>query len=391
MRQLKTLAEMRTSPKRRSQTGFVVKRAILHRGRPGEDYSGMSAPGAPLYGANLEGVVLDGANFEGANLAGANLREARLRGANLRGARLESANLWKADLTDADLEGADLFTADLRLSYLERANLRNANFLKADMAFAFLVDADARGAHLIRANLDDACLDGADFSGSNLNEANLSRTSVIQTTLTGAHIYGCATWGITGMPKDQTDLIVTPLGSPPVHVDNIEVAQLVYLLLHNQKLRDIIDTVTSKGVLILGRFGAYKSLLDELREALRDRGYVPMMLDSDPAESRDITETVRTLAGLSRFVIVNLTDPRSVPHELQAFVPFTAVPVIPIIQQGEAPYALFSDFAKYGWVLDEPVTYSPDGGLTPQFTSEVLGHAESMFERVRQQRHLERR
>jgi uncharacterized protein YjbI with pentapeptide repeats len=327
-------------------------------------------------------MVLDDANFEGANLAGANLAEARLRRANLCGCLLEGAHLWKADLTDARLAGADLHKADLSLSVLERADLRGARLLKADMAFAFLVDANLRDAGLVRANLDDACLDGADLSGAHLDEANLSRTSIIEARLTGARVYGCATWGVTGTPKDQTDLIVTPSGSTPVHVDNIEVAQLVYLLLNNAKLRDVIDTVTSKGVLILGRFGSHKAVLDALREALRDHGYVPMMLDSDPAASRDLTETVRTLAGLSRFVVADLSDPRSVPHELQSFVPFTAVPVIPIIREGEEPYTLFRDYHKYEWVLEKPVTYRDADHLIDLVGDGLIAPAEALAHRV---------
>ena len=47
---------------------------------------------------------------------------------------------------------------------------------------------------------------------------------------------------------------LVPRPEPKVTVDNIEVAQFIYLLLHNGKIRDVIDTVTSKAVLILGRF-----------------------------------------------------------------------------------------------------------------------------------------
>jgi hypothetical protein len=35
---------------------------------------------------------------------------------------------------------------------------------------------------------------------------------------------------------------------------NIEVAQFVYLPLHNTKIREVIDKVGKKGVLLLGRF-----------------------------------------------------------------------------------------------------------------------------------------
>jgi hypothetical protein len=49
-------------------------------------------------------------------------------------------------------------------------------------------------------------------------------------------------------------LVVSRWDEPAVTVDNIEVAQFISLLLHNEKIRDVIDTITSKVVLILGRF-----------------------------------------------------------------------------------------------------------------------------------------
>ena len=49
-------------------------------------------------------------------------------------------------------------------------------------------------------------------------------------------------------------MTITTAREPEITVDNIEVAQFVYLLLHNQKIRDVIDTFCKKVVLILGRF-----------------------------------------------------------------------------------------------------------------------------------------
>ena len=71
-------------------------------------------------------------------------------------------------------------------------------------------------------------------------------------------------------------MVVTSEDQPAITVDNIEVAQFVYLLLHNQKIRGVIDTTTSKTVLILGRFtDERKAVLDALREELRKRDYLP--------------------------------------------------------------------------------------------------------------------
>ena len=46
-------------------------------------------------------------------------------------------------------------------------------------------------------------------------------------------------------------MVVTSYGEPEITVDSIEVAQFVYLLLHNEKIRDVIDTIGKKGVLLL--------------------------------------------------------------------------------------------------------------------------------------------
>ena len=59
-------------------------------------------------------------------------------------------------------------------------------------------------------------------------------------------------------------------------------------MLHNQKIRDVIDTITSKAVLILGRFtDERKAVLDALREELRKRNYLPILFDFEKPRSRD--------------------------------------------------------------------------------------------------------
>ena len=78
----------------------------------------------------------------------------------------------------------------------------------------------------------------------------------------------------------------------------------------------MIDTITSKAVLILGRFSEErKPVLDAIRNELREHNYLPILFDFDPTTNQTIIETVKTLAGMSRFVVADLTDARSVPQE----------------------------------------------------------------------------
>ena len=168
-------------------------------------------------------------------------------------------------------------------------------------------------------------------------------------------MYGVSAWNLKGIPAEQLNIVITPLSEPVVTVDNIEVAQFIYLLLKNEKIRDVIDTIGKRGVLILGRFTPdRKSVLDAIRTRLRALGFVPMMFDFDRPTARDFTETIKTLAGLSRFIIADITNPSSSPLELQATMPDYMIPFVPIIQEGERPFAMFADLKqKYGlWVLD---------------------------------------
>ena len=139
-----------------------------------------------------------------------------------------------------------------------------------------------------------------------------------------------------------------------ITVDNLEVAQFIYLLLHNEKIRDVIDTITSKAVLILGRFTPErKAILDAVREELRNRKYVPILFDFDKPTSKDVTGTVETLARMARFIIADLTDPSSIPHELATIVPFLrTTPVLPLRLAGSGGYSMFEDLQRsYTWVL----------------------------------------
>src|SRR5205823_9318442 len=172
-------------------------------------------------------------------------------------------------------------------------------------------------------------------------------TNCTKATLTDCIVYGVSTWYVELQEAEQNNLVITDISQPTVTVDNLEMAQFVYLLLHNEKIRDVIDTITSKVVLILGRFTPErKVVLDTIREELRKRDYSPVVFDFERPVSKDLTGTVQTLANMARFVVVDLTDPSSVPHELAMLVPGTVVPVQPIVLEGRPEYAMFVDLKQ---------------------------------------------
>jgi uncharacterized protein YjbI with pentapeptide repeats len=324
---------------------------------------------ANLWGTNLQKSDLRRADLRWADLTEANLSSANLREANLTGAKLTRANLGLANLSgailqDTILKDANLSKANFEGTYLRKANLQSANLGEAYLRGADLVMADLTEADLRKAILYGANLSGADLSRANLSEAHLvgaslMRTEVHEAKVSGSWIYGINIWDLKGEFEEQKDLIITNEGDPVVTVDNIKVAQFIYLILNNEEIRDVLNVLTSKSVLILGRFTPErKVILDALRNKLREYDLLPIVFDFDRPTNRDFTETIQTLAGLSYFVIADITNPKSSPLELQATIPNYQVPFVPIIQEGEQPFAMMVDLQKkYHWVLNT-VTYN---------------------------------
>jgi hypothetical protein len=86
------------------------------------------------------------------------------------------------------------------------------------------------------------------------------------------------------------------------------------------------------------------------------------------------------LASLSHFVIVDITNPRSAPLELQAVVPDTMIPFAPILQSGEEPFAMFVDLKnKYDWVLKDVIVYPSVERLMEVLKHEIVRPAEAKF------------
>lgn len=350
--------------------------------------------GANLEGANLSKVGLGWAYLPGSNLAGADLSGADLTNANLEGAVLSASNMANATLFKATLRRARLYTTNLTKAKARRANFYRADLGRANLTDACLTESDIQEANLsdallLRTNFDRAKLNGAILHRADLRDADVSNCSVVEASFEGANLSGCRVYGISAWDvsltgANQTNLTITRKGDAVITVDDLEVAQFVYMLLNNQKVRNVIDEVSSKLVLILGRFSdRQKQVLDAVRLALRESNYIPVLFDFSKPSTRDLTETVSTLAHLSRFVIADISEPRSIPQELQRIVEqLPSVPVQPIIRSAEHEYALLEHFRRYPWFL-EVARYDDLEDLLATFVERVVAPAERFLNTAR--------
>jgi uncharacterized protein YjbI with pentapeptide repeats len=346
--------------------------------------------GADLRKANFYGANLTESNVSGADLSGADFREANLFKADLHEANLRTANLTGALLVDVDFSGADLSGASLLAAHLNRADL-----MRADLNRAYLKEADLRGANLTganlmradlnRADLSEASLSGANLTGANLIHALLVDADITDADLTGCRIYGVSAWALKLSDETkQRNLIITTNDEPEITVDNIEVAQFIYLMLNNQKVREVIDTITSKVVLILGRFTAErKAVLDALRDELRKRNYLPILFDFDKPVSQTTDETITLLARMARFVIADISDAKSVLHELRAIVPeLPSVPIQPVIIASQDEPGMFDFYRGFRSFL--PVhRYDTPAQLLTELSNRVIEPLEAKTLEIR--------
>jgi uncharacterized protein YjbI with pentapeptide repeats len=285
-------------------------------------------------------------------------------------------NVWRAkepsvrpDLSHADLADANLRGMDLRAAILCGADLSTANLSRAN-----LQGADLEGANLLITNFREANLRGA-----NLLFAGLLETNFIDADLTGCCVFGTSAWSLKLSEKTiQRNLVITRANEPTITVDDIEVAQFIYLLLNNSRIRTVIETITSKVVLILGRFTPErKEVLDALRNELRRRNYLPVVFDFEKSSSQTTDETITLLARMARFVIADLSDAKSILQELRGIVPdLPSVAVQPLILIPQEEPGMFDFIRKYPWVL-EPYRYDSQEHLLAHLDGSVVAPAEA--------------
>jgi hypothetical protein len=85
---------------------------------------------------------------------------------------------------------------------------------------------------------------------------------------------------------------------------------------------------------------------------------------------------------MARFIIADLTGPKSVPHELAHVIQLLpSVPIIPLIVKPQKEYTMFEHFFGFRHVL-KPFQYRDEAHLLASFEEKVIAPAEKMAQRV---------
>lgn len=361
------------------------------------DFTGTNLQYSNLSSCNISHAILNNVNLANSNLSYAVFLRAYLINANI-----QSSNLKHSDFSQATLPGADIGACNCTYAFFNSANLAKCNisgcllhvtaFYKANLSYADFRESRLNGVNFVEANLYRANLNGAELDGVNLEKASLVETKIDKTNFKNCFVYGISVWGLIGNPASQSNFQIMPLSEVAANLDNshgmtvedIMLAQFIYLLMNNDNVRNIIDTVTTKVVLILGRFSDGRIVvLEAIKKRLLEMNLTPILFDFNPSTNKDVTGTVETIARMARFIIADLTDPISIPHELATIIPFMrTTPIQPIKLKGSRTYSMFDDYQKaYPWVL-EVYEYDNINSLVISL-EKVISPANEMVEKIR--------
>jgi hypothetical protein len=151
---------------------------------------------------------------------------------------------------------------------------------------------------------------------------------------------------------------------------------------------EILSELSKRRVLILGRFIGWRlKVLEAIQQRLakHPNRYIPELFTFRKPDSRDLVEAIIGFAALSRFIIADLSEPKSVQSELEATVPnFLSVPVVPLINRTGKEYATFASIKRRENVVKPTIRYRDLDDLLQKLEDEVVPKAESKLEKVRE-------
>ena len=157
--------------------------------------------------------------------------------------------------------------------------------------------------------------------------------------------------------------------------------------LDGRNFGEILSELTRRRVLILGRFtGRRLKILKAIQARLAEHPnrYIAELFTFARPESRDLIESIIGFASLSRFIVADLSEPKSVQSELEAIVKnFLSVPVVPLISRTGKEYATFASIQRRENVAKPTVRYRDLDDLLEKLDDEVVPKAEALLEKMR--------
>jgi len=210
--------------------------------------------------------------------------------------------------------------------------------------------------------------------------------------------YGLFDWGLFMVHMTCPEAVIFPRKANAAveqhqrtvrqaHADTVGSTLALMREMDGLNFGEIMSELTQRRVLILGRFSRRRlPVLEAIKGHLskHKNRYLPELFTFDKPKSRDLVEAIKGFAALSRFVIADLSEPKSVQQELEAIAPdFQSVPIVPLINQTGKEYATFEAIKRRMQVVKPTIRYRDVDDLIVKLDTHVVPAAETKLTEVR--------
>lgn len=308
-------------------------------------------------------------------------------GYNFKRVRFNKSNLNKVKFINCQFKKANFSGADLSNTTFQNCSFELTNMLNANLSVGHFENCNFLGANLVATSLYKAIFKNCMLHNCNLMWAQIIETTFFDSSFYRCRLYAASIWNVNIENTSQTEFIITKREEIEISVDHLEIAQFLYLMINNSKIKNIIETLTSKIILILGRFtDERKPILNDIKDRIRTIGYIPVIFDFAKPEGKDYMEPVLLIAQLARFVIADFSDPKIILEEIPRIVDNTSTVIIPIITLGQRePSTLYNMRINRLTILDT-YHYSELEELLSTLVDTLLPKAEERLRELQERR-----
>lgn len=305
---------------------------------------------------------------------------------------VDNYNFIQVRFYGCQFKEVDFFSCDFRHGIFENCEFTGPRSSLEECKFQ---EAEFRNTNFTDTDISKSDFSSCTFINCKFNKVNFYKTSLINAVFNDCEIkdcevFGANVWNITTTRTEQKDLRI-PFGigkrgearKEKITIDDLELANIVFLLSANENFTRLLSEFHSRFVLILGRFGENMPRLEAIKKRLREYDYSPIVFDFQSPNALDLIEVIVFLALVSKFIIADLSEPKSVPAELQSILSNIMIPVVPILHKDSSVYGTYSYTNRYSWILPVLV-FENITDLTNRFNKAIIKPANELFEQILQ-------
>lgn len=223
---------------------------------------------------------------------------------------------------------------------------------------------------------------GSSWIGVDFSSARMAGVDCDGAVFERCTIEGLGVWKASGTPRREEQLRADASDFGMLALNDLKIGPALFEVVRNDALPRLFELLSSKLVLILGRFApaASKERLERLRAEIGRRGYIAVVVDWELQGRFNATTIVSAISMCSRFIVADVTDARTVIAEVREALAQRPVAIQPLLLFGspEPAFLRWARTDKYQQLLPT-ITYRDINDLIAKLDDEIIPACENGF------------